>query len=356
MITVSFFGILADKIGRKIVYFIGLGVTGLSILLFSFFTHFAVLIVISSILGIGAAAQVASTLAIVADEAPEDKRGRYMGFYDACTLLGLGVGFGGGFLLLELLEPDSMIMFLTAAIILFVSLIAAVVLLRKKIFQTSLIKEESFLTKFKIIIKQKSIMYLLPVWIPIICLYAIILRSAENLASQLDLHDVSLLVVLAIIFASILIGFPLNGILSDRIGRKPFLYVGMFSFAAFVTLIISFANNTRMLLYLSPVLLVIGIGCGAFPPAALAILADITDKERYGSSMGIYSVVYGTGMVIGPLLSRVAGGETGSRLWGVLILIWLLCTTSVIGTLFIPKQLLKHKQKEVEPIASLSDS
>ena len=359
LLTVSFFGILADKIGRKIVYFIGLGVTGLSILLFAFVSNFAFLIVISCILGIGAGAKVASTLAIVADEAPEDKRGRYMGFYDAMTLLGLGVGFGGGFLLLEirfddfipesstvlrrLLYHDPKVWFLTAAIILIISLILAVILLRKKVFQSSLIRDESFLTKFKVIIKEKSIRYLLPVWVPIICLYAIILRSAETLASQLELHDISLLVVLIIIFASILIGFPLNGLLSDRIGRKPFLYVGMFSFAAFVTLLISFANNSRMLLYLSPLLLIIGIGCGAFPPAALALLADLTEKERYGSTMGVYSVVYGTGMVIGPLLSRLAGGATSERLWGILILIWLLCTTSVVGTFVFPKDMIKQK-------------
>ena len=243
----------------------------------------------------------------------------------------------------RLLYHDPKVWFLTAAIILIISLILAVILLRKKVFQSSLIRDESFLTKFKVIIKEKSIRYLLPVWVPIICLYAIILRSAETLASQLELHDISLLVVLIIIFASILIGFPLNGLLSDRIGRKPFLYVGMFSFAAFVTLLISFANNSRMLLYLSPLLLIIGIGCGAFPPAALALLADLTEKERYGSTMGVYSVVYGTGMVIGPLLSRLAGGATSERLWGILILIWLLCTTSVVGTFVFPKDMIKQK-------------
>jgi len=362
LLTVAFFGVLADKIGRKIIYFIGLGVTGLAILLFSFTTIFALLLVFSSFLGIGAAAQVASTLAMVADKSPEDKRGRFMGFYDAMTLLGLGLGFGGGFILLEihyenlisstskfwyaLLDHEPQHLFIAAAIVLFISLILAIVLLRKIVFQPDLVKEEGFLTKLKAVLIDKNIRYLLPVWIPIICLYAIVLRRAEDLAETLDLHNISLLVVLIIIFCSILIGFPLNGILSDRVGRKPFLYIGMFSFAAFVTLIVigSEHSNPNMLLYLSPALLVIGIGCGAFPPAALALLADLTKKENYGSSMGAYSVVYGTGMVIGPLAADLAYNVYS--IWGLIILIWILCIISIIGTLLIPKNILKRRKKE----------
>jgi MFS family permease len=359
LLTVAFFGVMADKIGRKIVYFIGLGVTAIAILLFSFTQIFGVLLVFSMIMGVGAAAQVASTLAMVADKSPPDKRGRFMGFYDAMTLLGLGLGFGGGFLLLEihfeglipetstfwyfLLDHRPETLFIVAAVVIFIALILAVILLRKTIFQPDLVTDEGFFTKLLTVLKDKNIRYLLPVWIPIICLYAIVLRRSEDLASELNLHDVSLLVVLVIIFGSILIGFPLNGILSDRVGRKPFLYIGMFSFAAFVTLIVFGTSHTndKMLLYLSPALLVIGIGCGAFPPAALALLADLTKKENYGSSMGAYSVVYGTGMVIGPLLADAAYNIFD--IWGIIILIWILCVISVVGTRLIPKSVMKIK-------------
>jgi len=235
------------------------------------------------------------------------------------------------------------LIFIIASVVIFIGFILAIVLLRKTIFQPDLVPDEGVLKKLAAVLKDKNIRYLLPVWIPIICLYAIVLRRSEDLAGQLDLHDVSLLVVLAIIFGSILVGFPLNGILSDRVGRKPFLYIGMLSFAAFVTLLVFGSDhpNEKMLLYLSPALLVIGIGCGAFPPAALAILADLTKKENYGSSMGAYSVVYGTGMVIGPLLADAAYNIFS--IWGIIILIWILCTISVVGTLLLPKALLKTK-------------
>ncbi|MHA1222941.1 MAG: MFS transporter [Candidatus Heimdallarchaeaceae archaeon] len=364
LLTVSIFGVLSDKIGRKIIYYIGLAVTGFSVLMFSFSTKFWLLIIFAIILGVGAAAQVASTLAIVADEAPEDKRGRYMGFYDAMTLLGLGLGYGGGFLLLEirynnlipssvvfwntLLNHDPKYLFIFAAVLLFIALGVAVVLLRKKVFQTALVKEESFFKKFKTVITDKNLRYLLPVWIPIICLYAIVLTKSQDLANNLNLHNISLLVVLAVIFGAILVGFPLNGILSDRVGRKPFLYVGMFSFAAFVSLLVFGASheNEKMLLYLSPALFIIGIGCGAFPPAALALLADLTKKENYGSSMGAYSVVYGMGMIIGPLAADLADGPQNEYILGVIILIWILCAISVTGTLLIPKELLGKRKAE----------
>jgi len=363
LLTVLIFGVLSDKIGRKIIYYIGLSTTGIAILLFSFVSEFVLLLIVSSILGIGAAAQVASTLSIVADEAPENKRGRFMGFYDAMTLIGLGLGFGGGFLIMEILfgKEDISIMtnsqkiefyervamvsemlFIVAAVLLFVSLTVAILLLKQKQF-VKFGKEQTIREKVAFIIKDKNLRYLMPVWIPIICLYAIVLTNAEELAHTLNLHDIKLLIVLAIIFGSILIGFPLNGILSDKIGRKPFLYIGMFSFAGFVTVLIIGAeqakeNNPNLLLYLSPLMFILGIGCGAFPPAALALLTDLSPKENYGSSMGAYSVVYGTGMIIGPLSAEFSQSVGG--LFGLIVLIWILCAISVFGTLLVPKHLL----------------
>ena len=369
LLSVMFFGILSDKLGRKIIYYAGLGITGLAVLLFAFTQNFALLLIISAVLGIGAAAQVASTLAIVADVAPVDKRGRFMGYYDAMTLVGLGGGFGGGFLILEILfgkydetnipynqvNEVAKILFISAAAVLFLSLVAAAYVLREKRFVDTSAQIIPMKERLKFVFTDKNLRYLMPVWIPIICLYAIVLRNAEDLAKELNLHDIKLLIVLGIIFLSIFIGFPLNGILSDKIGRKPFLYIGMFSFAGFVSLLVFGAEqtnkgNTNFFLYLLPVLLVLGIGCGAFPPAALALLAELSPKENYGTTMGAYSLVYGMGMIIGPLAatgSKQLGDSSGiGGIWGIIILVWILCVISVAGTLALPKHLLNKNHKK----------
>jgi len=363
-----FFGILSDKIGRKSIYYFGLGLTGLAIFLFSVFEQFGLLIFASVFFGIGAAAQVASTLAMVADVSPEGKRGRFMGFYDAMTLLGLGLGFGLGFLVMEVLfgkydentvplnEVTNVAtwMLMAATIMILVALFIAVTVLKNTTFRTSKAEAVPLSDRLEFIVKDKALRYLMPIWVPIICLYAIVLTNAQELAQQLNLHDIKLLLVLAIIFGSILIGFPLNGMLSDKIGRKPFLYIGMISFAAFVSLLVFGANKAQQgdpnyLLYMSPALLIVGIGCGAFPPAALALLSELSPKENYGTSMGAYSVVYGTGMIIGPLLatfSRTLGSDSGiGDIWGLIILVWILCIISVLGTLLLPHHLLKKYSK-----------
>ena len=185
--------------------------------------------------------------------------------------------------------------------------------------------------------------HLLPVWIPVISLYGIVLANAKDLAHDLDLADVNLLIVLAVVFGSILIGFPLQGVLSDKYGRRPFLYIGMVSFAAFVTIlkVATESSNDRALLYVSPLLLLVGIGCGAFPPAALALLADVSHSDSLGTSFGGYSIVYGTGLIIGPALAAFA--LSIGDLTALLVVIWLLALVSVGGTKWLPEEMTQKR-------------
>ncbi len=83
------FGILADRIGRRPVIMLGIGMIGLSYALYPWATEVNELMAIRVIFGIGVAAAAAMTATIQNDYPVESSRGRVIGFSSAFNALGI---------------------------------------------------------------------------------------------------------------------------------------------------------------------------------------------------------------------------------------------------------------------------
>ena len=83
------FGILADRIGRRPVIMLGIGMIGLSYALYPWATEVNELMAIRVIFGIGVAAAAAMTATIQNDYPTESSRGRVIGFSSAFNALGI---------------------------------------------------------------------------------------------------------------------------------------------------------------------------------------------------------------------------------------------------------------------------
>ncbi len=96
--------------------------------------------------------------------------------------------------------------------------------------------------------------------------------------------------VMQLIFA------PVWGSLSDKVGRKPLLLLGMVGLSTAMAL---FAVSTQLwMLYAAQ--LVSGVMSSAALPSAQAYAADITSKEDRGGAMGKIGGAIGIGVVLGP--------------------------------------------------------
>lgn len=104
---------------------------------------------------------------------------------------------------------------------------------------------------------------------------------------------------------------PLWGRLSDRVGRRPVLMIGLAGSVAFYTLFaIATLQQSLWLLFVAR----IGAGiAGATIPTAQAYIADTTSLDQRARGMALIGAAFGLGFTFGPLIGAVgflAGGET----------------------------------------------
>jgi len=113
--------------------------------------------------------------------------------------------------------------------------------------------------------------------------------------------------MLAIYSAVSFVLSPLWGSLSDRIGRRPVILIGVLGFAVSF-LLFGLAAGNLPLMYASRVLG--GLFSGAVTSVIVAYVADITPPEQRTKGMGLVGMSIGLGFTIGPgvggLLSRIS--------------------------------------------------
>ena len=134
------------------------------------------------------------------------------------------------------------------------------------------------------------------------------------------------------------IGSLSAGPVSDRVGRRPPIALGM----------VIAASSFAILLFLRtpPILvlarLMLGFGTGFFHPVASAIVADISTVETRGKAFGFYRLMRDLGYFAGPAVSGIVSGVLGvNALFGLSI------GLSAIGILlatFVVKETLRRSK------------
>jgi MFS family permease len=340
--TVSFFGSYSDKIGRKPIFVASLVMTGFAAFLFGLATFEFLAYLLAVLFGLGAASQVTSTLSMVADASSETNRARLMGYYDLSTLAGLAGGFGLGIILLEFGWAPNTLLF-SAAGACAVSAILAVILI-KETRVVSETQEVSMTHLLKEVASDKRIQLMLPVYIPIISLYGIMISKLKQIIEDyFSLTATDMLILFAMLGISLIIGIIVMGHLSDHLMlRRPFIVTGLIGFGLLSYLLVANADHFELIWSIWPVLPILGFIAGSFPPAALAYLTDISSEESRGSTMGVYSIFFGSGMIIGPFTAEVAY-QMGGLFPGLAVLVAALIAIACIGTYFL---------KEAAPVVS----
>ena len=315
--TVGYFGARCDTHGRKGILIFAHVITAAAVLLFivsigSYVPEPAkpfLAAIFFTMFGLGAAAKVASTLAMVNDHSSLRNRAQLMAVFDLVTFGGLAGGFGAGFIALSAfhLAPELVLLAGGAGVILSVFLVQFFVQDAKftpapPLGTIGLLKE---------VFRNKDIIRLLPVYIPVVALYGYVLTFTDQIiAGQGNVPiRTSILVVIVLAFGvPLAISLVAFGRWSDvaRL-RRPFMLIGLGCFGG-LAILFSLATDPaggmdpNYLYGVWPAIALLSFGAGTFPPSALAYLGDVINRTVSGTSFGIYSLIFGSGLIVGPIM------------------------------------------------------
>jgi MFS transporter, DHA1 family, multidrug resistance protein len=131
--------------------------------------------------------------------------------------------------------------------------------------------------------------------------FGIIIPVLPFYAEQIGASPTQLGLLMAVYSFMQLLFAPIWGRLSDRIGRKPVMMIGITGLA--LSFLIQAVSTELWMLFVARI--IGGLLSSANMPTAMAYVADITTEENRGKGMGIIGAAVGLGFVFGPAIGGI---------------------------------------------------
>src|SRR5207247_1725254 len=126
-------------------------------------------------------------------------------------------------------------------------------------------------------------------------------------AKTVGLNDAEIAIVLGSQLATAVIAKPIGGRLSDGLGRKPVIVIGLLLCAAALPLIFRCEDFVTFVI-VAPIL---GLGIAAVTPVTNALIADLASARRLGAAMGVFGTIWDIGEAAGPIIAGFLIGGLG---------------------------------------------
>lgn len=297
--TFSFFqplaGAWSDRAGRRKVFIqAGLLLMTAGTLAFILASRFEELVLIRIVQGFGVALTIPASLAVMASASANSTHGGSMGFYTTLRMIGFSAGpLLGGFLQVHF---GFRVAFLTGAAFLLLGYMLVQVWVDEPPGETS---PSGALRLFDRTLMTRPLLFLALATFFMASAFSMMAPLENEFNIRLGQSAVGFGVAFgALTVARLLFQLPL-GRLSDRIGRRPLIIVGLVMLAP-VTALIGFAMTTLQLTGLRALQ---GVATAAIAAPAFAMAADLSRPGTEGQQMSILAMGFGLGIAVGPLLA-----------------------------------------------------
>lgn len=131
--------------------------------------------------------------------------------------------------------------------------------------------------------------------------FGIIIPVLPFYAEEMGASPTELGLLMAVYSLMQLLFAPMWGRVSDRIGRKPVMMIGIFGLA--ISFFMMALSSDLWMLFVARI--VGGFLSSANMPTVMAYVADITSEEDRGKGMGIIGASIGLGFILGPAIGGI---------------------------------------------------
>jgi len=313
MVAVLAVGATIDRRGRKTVLWTSTLLAGLVLFGFTLSNNPWWVALNNGIMGLAAAGILVASLALIADYAPQAKRGREMGVFEFVQIFGWLAGFAIGGVLVEVFSDHLPMVFAFAGIMCLFAAGYAYFNVREPLIK-SYTTEKLTWSHLWSVLRQRSIVLLILPWF----LIYLLISAAFTFIFKAGYEELALtgyqLAALLVGGGAVILGtFVLFGRLSDRMGRVPVMAIGALGMACLMVIVgvmvvtapedgADGAGSDHINRFIAPIA-VSAFFAGAFAPAALAALVDVSSQRRRGMTMGVYSFAISLAMAVGPIIA-----------------------------------------------------
>lgn len=292
-------GAFVDRTSRRKPFILaGLVLMGVGTLAFVFAGQFISLVAIRVVQGVGVALTVPASMALLATATQKRSRGGSMGIYTSMRMVGLGIGpLIGGFLV-DRFGFNSAFFAGTG----FIALGLVLVQMWVNEVPANVSKEKA--RPFRVFDPALLVAGIIGLGIATFIMAAEFsmmgaLETQFNARLNQTAFDFGI-AFSALMISRLVVQVPL-GWLSDRIGRKPLVIVGLI-FMAPATALLGLAATT---LQLTGYRIFQGVASAAIAAPAFALAGDLASRGGEGRQMSIVTMGFGLGVAVGPLLAGV---------------------------------------------------
>ncbi len=183
--------------------------------------------------------------------------------------------------------------------------------------------------------------------------FGIIIPVMPFYAEEIGASPTQLGLLMAVYSFMQLIFAPMWGRISDKIGRKPIIMVGIFGLA--LSFFLMAVSTELWMLFAARI--IGGFFSSANMPTVMAYVADVTSPENRGKGMGLIGASVGLGFIFGPAIGGVfsqSNLSTPFYLAGISSLLTFVLVLVALKESLSPEQRQKQEKKKMPLLKALS--
>ncbi|HDZ59075.1 MAG TPA: MFS transporter [Ignavibacteriales bacterium] len=291
-------GALSDKLNkRKPLIQTGLVLISFSTLAFILADNFIDLLLLRILQGIAVAITIPASMSLMALITKKKTRGGSMGVYSMLRMVGFATGpLIGGYLQTHYGFNSA---FIAGSGFIFIAMLLVQIWVKEVV---TLPDKHQKKIKIKIIDSSLLTPGLVSAALSIFLMasaFSIVTTLENEFNAKLNMDALGFASTFsALIFSRLIFQIPL-GHYSDKIGRKPFIVLGLIIMAP-ATLLLGEVVSVSQLIFLR---LVQGFAAAAIAAPAFAVAADLSRSGKEGRQMSLVTTGFGLGLAAGPLIA-----------------------------------------------------